>query len=197
VSERRPLNNTAIVVLGMVGADRRNGYEIGRSVERSTRYFWPASVGGIYPELRRLEDAGLLQGRDDPTGDRARRAYELTALGRAALQDWLLDETVGRVDFRHEDLLRLFLATDLPSESIAALLDRIADGHDMRRRDLEANPRPADTPGAVNRTLVLDYGIALNQAAATWCRAAASRLRQEREPDDHQGSGHRVPRPVS
>ncbi len=176
VPERRPLNNTAIVVLGMVGADRRNGYEIGRSVERSTRYFWPASVGGIYPELRRLEDAGLIEGRDDPTGDRARRNYELTTLGRAALQDWLLDETVGRVDFRHEDLLRLFLATDLEAEALAELLDRIADGHDMRRRDLEASARP-DADAAVNRALVLDYGVALNQAAATWCRGAAAHLR--------------------
>lgn len=182
VPEPRPLNNTAIVVLGMIGTGRHNGYEIGRSVERSTRYFWPASVGGIYPELRRLEDAGLLRSRDDPTGDRARRAYELTAAGRAALQDWLLDETVGRVDFRHEDLLRLFLATDLEDEAIAGLLDRIADGHDQRRRQLETSSRPpADVGSAVNRTLVLDYGIALNQSAATWCRDAASRLRHGRE----------------
>lgn len=177
---RRLLNNTAVVVLGMVGADRRNGYEIGRSVERSTRHFWPASVGGIYPELRRLEDAGLLEGRDDPTGDRARRNYDLTALGRAALQDWLLDETVGRVDFRHEDLLRLFLATDLEAEALASLLDRIADGHDVRRRELETSSRPAaDAAGALNRMLVLDYGIALNQSAATWCRDAATQLRDE------------------
>jgi len=181
VPERRPLNNTAILVLGMVGAERRNGYEIGRSVERSTRYFWPASVGGIYPELRRLEDARLVEGRDDPTGDRARRNYELTALGRAALQDWLLDETVGRVDFRHEDLLRLFLATGHDADALAELLDRIADGHDTRRRDLETNSRPAaDADGAMNRTLVLDYGVALNQAGATWCRSAASQLRHQR-----------------
>lgn len=186
---RRPLNNTAIVVLGMVGANRRNGYDIGRSVERSTRYFWPASVGGIYPELRRLEDAGLLQGRDDPTGDRARRNYELTALGRTALQDWLLDDTAGQVDFRHEDLLRLFLATDLDADALAGLLDRIADGHDARRRNLEANSRPAaDTDGASNRTLVLDYGIALNQSAATWCRDAASRLRHGHQ-HEHEQTG--------
>lgn len=73
------LNNIAIVVLGVIAAGRRNGYEIAQSVERSTRHFWPANSGGSYPELRRLQDAGLLEARDDPQGDRARHSYELTA----------------------------------------------------------------------------------------------------------------------
>lgn len=177
--ERRRLNNTAIVVLGMVGAGRRNGYEIGRSVDRSTRFFWPASVGGIYPELRRLEEAGLLVGRDDPRGEGARRDYELTDTGREALQEWLLDEREGRMDFRHEDLLRLFLASDLDAGAQADLLDRIADGHQARLDLLESESRPqADGDGARNRALVLEYGIELSRAGVAWSRAAAERIRQ-------------------
>ena len=53
------LNPTAYVILGMLRNEARSGYEIKRMVDRSTRFFWAASYGQIYPELRRLEDAGL------------------------------------------------------------------------------------------------------------------------------------------
>ena len=46
----------------------KSGYEIKGLVDRSTRFFWAASYGQIYPELRRLSDAGLIE------GTRSRRA---------------------------------------------------------------------------------------------------------------------------
>src|SRR4051812_24633320 len=55
----RPLSKTAYVILGMLRLDRRTGYEIKSLVDVSTRFFWAASYGQIYPELARLEDGGL------------------------------------------------------------------------------------------------------------------------------------------
>nr|MBA2631155.1 PadR family transcriptional regulator [Thermoleophilaceae bacterium] len=50
------LSGTAHLLLGMIRVKgRRTGYEIKRLVEVSTRFFWAASPGQIYPELRRLE----------------------------------------------------------------------------------------------------------------------------------------------
>lgn len=178
--EARRLNNTGLVVLGMIAAGRRNGYEIARSIDQSTSFFWPASAGGIYPELRRLHEAGLLGRREDPRGDAARQNYELSPQGRAALQDWLLDETPGRMDMRHEDLLRLFLTDDVSPDKLADLLDRIAAGHEERIRALETDATPtADADRALNRTLALDFGIELNRASAAWCRDTATRLRTQ------------------
>ncbi len=61
----------------------RSGYEIKGFVDGSTRYFWAASYGQIYPELRRLAEAGLVEGTDSPTGGRQRTVYKLTTAGRA------------------------------------------------------------------------------------------------------------------
>ena len=55
----------------------------------STRFFWAASYGQIYPELKRLEQAGLIRGERDATDGRRRKAYELTDAGREALHEWL------------------------------------------------------------------------------------------------------------
>ncbi len=46
------LSPTAYVILGMVSGEPRSGYEIKALVDNTTRFFWAASYGQIYPELR-------------------------------------------------------------------------------------------------------------------------------------------------
>src|SRR5256714_14014709 len=83
------LSPTGRVILGMIALGKRTGYEIKQLVDKSSRHFWAASYGQIYPELKRLEDAGLLVSEDDPHGGRSRHAYSLTPAGKRALHDWL------------------------------------------------------------------------------------------------------------
>src|SRR2546430_14140101 len=83
------LSPTGRVILGMIAFGKRTGYEIKTFVDKTTRYFWAASYGQIYPELKRLEDQGLVRGRPEPAGGRARTVYELTDQGTAALEHWL------------------------------------------------------------------------------------------------------------
>lgn len=171
------LTNTAIVVLGLVAAGARNGYEIAQTVERATRYFWTASPGGIYPELRRLRGAGLLDVNDDARGEAARHSYTITAAGREALRDWLLDPAEGRLEMRHEDLLRLFLAAELEREDQLTILRRIRAGHERRAEELETVTRAFAGPDPEPpKSIVLEYGIALHRGAAEWCARAESQL---------------------
>src|SRR4051812_50139524 len=98
------------VVLGLLFHGPRSGYDIKTAVDGSTRFFWAASYGQIYPELRRLEREGLIEGEDAPNGGRARRIYRLTKPGRAALEEWLGREGDLRGGVRGEARLGLFLA---------------------------------------------------------------------------------------
>src|SRR2546425_13082496 len=65
---------TGRVVLGMLSLGKRTGYDIKQLVDVSTRFFWAASYGQIYPELKRLETQGLVESSSQPTGGRARTA---------------------------------------------------------------------------------------------------------------------------
>src|SRR6266513_2814284 len=69
------MKQTAVtpVVLGLLSLGPRSGYDIKAVVDRSTRFFWAASYGQIYPELRRLEEDGLIEGEDAPRRGRAAR----------------------------------------------------------------------------------------------------------------------------
>src|SRR3954454_592667 len=98
-------SSTAYVILGMLGWRPMSGYEIKSLVDKSVRLFWAASYGQIYPELRRLSSAGLIEGKASPQGGRRRNVYRLTAAGRKELRAWLgADPEVFEV--RDEGLLK-------------------------------------------------------------------------------------------
>src|SRR5690348_13014612 len=124
------MKTTAVtpVVLGLLSLGPRSGYDIKAVVDRSTRFFWAASYSQIYPELRRLEEEGLVEGEDAAQGSRRRRVYRLTEAGRAALVDWL-HGTEFTIELRDESLLRLFFADVLPLEEGLGLLEARARGH--------------------------------------------------------------------
>src|SRR4029453_994300 len=107
------LTPTARVILGMLKLGIHTGYDIKKAIDTSTRFFWSASFGQIYPELRRLSDAGLIKGKPDPRGQVKRTIYSLTPKGERALHDWLTDSESFTFEMRDESLLRLFLGGGL------------------------------------------------------------------------------------
>src|ERR671936_2626693 len=160
------MNAVTPVVLGMLSLGPRSGYDIKTVVDRSTRFFWAASYGQIYPELRRLEREGLIEGEDAPNGRRARRVYRLTGAGRAELEAWLLGRDVT-VELRDESLLRLFFADSLPREQALELLEARRRGHEEYLAVLHALEEfPKDPPFA---SLALRWGIAFNEWDVRWC----------------------------
>jgi PadR family transcriptional regulator AphA len=175
------MKQTAVtpVVLGLLAMRPRSGYDIKTVVDRSTRFFWAASYGQIYPELRRLERDGLIEGESVPNGARDRRVYKITATGRKALENWLLGSTTT-VELRDESLLRLFFADTLPLEQATQLLEGRKRGHEQYveiLREIEALPGGKD-PTFVD--LVLHWGIDFNEWGAQWCEQQLRRLRKQK-----------------
>ncbi|MFZ0376743.1 MAG: PadR family transcriptional regulator [Solirubrobacteraceae bacterium] len=161
------LSGTARLILGMVGAGLRTGYEIRHRVERSTRFFWTASNGQLYPELRRLERAGLLGASDEPHGERSRVVYELTAEGESALRGWLTDHTALVHEVRDEGLLKFYLADRLTPAEALELVQAIRAKHE-RVLDGIRGAGPPDEPGQRFRYLTWRRGLELNEWLVAW-----------------------------
>src|SRR6185503_16291265 len=107
------LSKTSYVILGMLRLGRRTGYEIKALVDVSTRFFWAASYGQIYPELASLEGLGLAGGEENRTNGRRRKAYDLTPAGERALHEWLTSEEPLHIELRHEGALKFFFSDAL------------------------------------------------------------------------------------
>ena len=160
------------VVLGMVGLDARSGYEIKQTVEISIRFFWTISPAQVYPSLARLEQAGLLTGRDDPQGNRPRRIYERTEAGTAALLEWLQREEPMPFELRDIAMVKLFFADTLSPTDARALVATVRARSEERVAMLESiRPSPDDVArsGKIYPILTLELGIAFHQAMVDVC----------------------------
>jgi PadR family transcriptional regulator, regulatory protein AphA len=168
------LSPTAYVILGMLALGPRSGYDVKAAVDYSVRFFWAASYGQIYPELRRLSEAGLVEGEAEPESGRRRTVYRLTPAGQRALEQWLADgpETF---ETRDEGLLKLFFADSSP-DTAAASLDAKRRYHEDKLKQLraiEATGAPEGYPA-----VVLRYGIESSEWMVDWCTREAGRLRR-------------------
>lgn len=164
------LSPTAYVVLGMLRLGRRTGYDIKQMVDKSTRFFWAASYGQIYPELKRLEDAGLIRGEADAHGGRQRRAYELTDAGAQALDQWLRTPDVSVNETRDLALLKLFFADGLTPDEAAALARAASLRHTATADALQAVEPPE---GMTCR--VRDFGLDFHR----WCAERFAQMETE------------------
>jgi DNA-binding PadR family transcriptional regulator len=174
------LSPTGKVILGMLSISPQSGYEIKSFVDRSTRFFWAASYGQIYPELRKLEAAGLIEGTDAPTGERKRTVYGLTPEGVRALQEWL-GAPPEVLEMRHEGMLKVFFADALPPDQRVRRLLDMRDQHLEKLAALRAveaaKAESGDADFAESSSyLILQFGIEFNQWIADWCERAAERL---------------------
>ena len=183
------LTPTARVILGLLAFQPRTGYDVKQITDRSTRFFWGASYGQIYPELRRLEAAGLVRSRAVPRGQLQRRVYTVTAAGRRALDEWLA-EPDEQYEVRDEGLLKLFFGELMPAERLAELVRRRRGWYEqavLLFRRIEGELGPIEDPSGD----VLRYGIELMEWNAAWwgelerglSRGRARPRRRARSPD--------------
>ena len=133
------LSKTSYVILGMLRGRPHTGYEIKALVDKSTRFFWAASYGQIYPELKRLEEAGLVKGEAECAGRAAGGARSrLTPEGRRELEDWITSGEPLHFELRDEGLLRFFFADVVdPAEQLELVRD-MREMHERTRREMEA-----------------------------------------------------------
>src|SRR5580704_8923139 len=93
------------LLLGLLTAGERTGYELTRDFDLSLANVWAASHSQIYPELAKLETAGLI--RKTEAGPRGSQRYAITPAGEGAVRTWL-GETRPAANPRAEWMVRVF-----------------------------------------------------------------------------------------
>jgi DNA-binding PadR family transcriptional regulator len=85
----RELTLLEYMILGLIGAGSRSGYDI-MSVLEGDVHRLSASPGSIYPALKRMEKNGLIAGQLEVIHEtRPRKTYSITPLGETLLDRWV------------------------------------------------------------------------------------------------------------
>jgi PadR family transcriptional regulator PadR len=77
-----------LLILSLVERRPRHGYEISKLIEERSGGVLKFNVASFYPLLYRLEKRGYIEGRWlEKAGQRRRRYYQLTTLGKKVLKE--------------------------------------------------------------------------------------------------------------
>ncbi|MBM6402104.1 PadR family transcriptional regulator [Phycicoccus sonneratiae] len=164
-------------LLGLLARRPSTGYELARRMQRPVGWFWTAGHSQVYPELARLEAAGLVRHDVVPgRGPRATKRYAPTAAGTAALRQWVTAELAPQ-PVRDLEVLRLWSVWLVDPEAASDLVHRVRDGHAQRLAAYEADLATLDGVAAAHdpsapefaSRLTLEGGLRTRRAAVEWC----------------------------
>jgi PadR family transcriptional regulator AphA len=181
------LSATGKVILGMLASRPRSGYEIKHLVDSSARFFWAASYGQIYPELKKLEKEGLIRGDDSSQGGRQRTTFTLTAEGKRAARRWI-SSPQEVLESRDEGLLKLFFAGSVDEARAPAIARQRAQASRAKAAQLRMIAAEVDAAGQPEGPaakpdpgshMVLRYGNEASEWTAEWFERAAEELEKE------------------
>ena len=174
-------NKTQYAVLGMLSFSPKSAYEISKSIQNSTAFFWSESDGQLYPILKRLLAEKLIElSVKKNKGSRDKKIYSITKQGKNALVNWLNQEP-STFNIRNEFLLQLFFGHNIHksknSEKIkeyqSALKKQLKlfDGIEKQIHEKSKNP--------TYLLMSLSYGQYSVKAEIAWCDAAIKLLEKK------------------
>ncbi|WP_446212248.1 PadR family transcriptional regulator [Micromonospora sp. IBSANI012] len=168
--------STSHVLLGLLAAGNRHGYELKRAHDARLPRAKPLAFGQVYATLGRLARDGLVvaTGQEREAGP-DRTSYQLTGQGREALDRWL-----GTVEppapYVTSTLFAKVVVALLVADVSAARSYLVAQGraHTDRLRELTAvKTAPSAT---LDDVVSADYAIAHLDADLRWLRTTLDRV---------------------
>ncbi|RPI94978.1 MAG: PadR family transcriptional regulator [Spirochaetales bacterium] len=168
-------------ILGLLHYTDMHGYRIKEHIEKNFGHMWSINFGQIYPNLRDLEDEGLISmGELVPSDDGGphKKSYSITEKGREEFARWLADSPERVMLLRDPFLLRFaFFGFGDPESSIRIIDGQIALYEEQLERR-EKNQARWHKQGVYVRMLA-ELGVNFNEMYLAWLRRAREEIEKE------------------
>ncbi len=163
------MNSTSASLLGLLDASggELTGGELVRVAQQRIGQFWSLTRSQVYRELAALEREQLV--RPGTPGPRESRPVQITAAGRSAYREWLLEHLPSDT-IRIPVLLAVALGGALEPAALAQVLTRSRDEHrarleEYRRLDAQLAELEGGEPWA---RATLSFGMNYEEAVLRW-----------------------------
>ena len=154
-------------VLGLLKGEPLHGYEVKTRFEAMLGGTWDVNIGQIYTTLQRLERDGLVR-PVGARGDRGKQAYELSAEGSKALDQWLAQPDSGPQQLHEEIYVKLLLATRIANGNLQDMLGRQKRAYLQRLRDLNRLEERARRDGRLDLARLVRGALLHTEADLKW-----------------------------
>ena len=154
-------------VLGLLAVQPSTGYELAQKFDVSLANAWHAGHSQIYPELAKLEEAGMVEVVGE--GARRSRTYGITDAGRAELRRWLLETEPNRAQ-RNETAVRWMLLGLLEPADRRAVLEREVEHAEAYVQMLRDTAERIDAVGGHPFRASVELGLRTTPIMRDWLR---------------------------
>ena len=154
-------------VLGLLATEPSTGYDLARKFEASLANAWHAGHSQIYPELAKLEEAGMVEVVGE--GARRSRTYGITDAGREELRRWMLETEPNRSQ-RNETAVRWFLVALLDPADRRVVLERELEHAEAYQAMLRETAERIDAAGGHAFRPTVDLGLRTTAVMRDWLR---------------------------
>lgn len=165
---------TRYVLLGLLQEEDLSGYELKQIIDKRMCFFWQESYGQIYPELKSLLAAGMIEEKQEESGTKREKVrYHITDKGREEISIWLLEEN-EKDTTRSEFLLKLYVSQNKDWATMRKHIEMFMDQAKMQLEFFElchAQLTSCIELHENHRQIVdvLNLGIGQQRLYITWC----------------------------
>lgn len=153
-------------VLGLLAVEPATGYDLAQRFDRSLANAWHASHSQVYPELARLQDAGMVEVVGE--GARRSRTWAVTPQGREELRRWMTESEPNRSQ-RNETAVRWFLLSVIPAADRRIALERELAFAEEEIERLQAIAERLDAaPGPQAFRSTVELGLRVDAVMREW-----------------------------
>jgi DNA-binding PadR family transcriptional regulator len=185
VAASRP-TTLGYALLALLARESLTGYGLTQRMRDPIGLFWEPQHSQIYPELARLERAGLIAATAEPgPGPRPKRTYRLSDAGLDTLRAWVAEPP--RLGGRRDELLLKIYASWVAEPSVTLELVRAAERHHAAQlaryltTEARVRARGEDRADPTDPTFTnyatLRRGIGFERGRLAWCRWLIRRLK--------------------
>jgi len=163
-------------ILGLLHYQDMHGYRIKRHVEQHFGHMWSINYGQIYPNLKKMEDEGLVTKREIARpGTPARKLYSLTQAGRDAFSEWLESDPQGTMLLRDPFLLRFVFFGFGSKEQALGQMDEQIRSYEAQLEKRRENLRRWHRQGMYVRQMG-ELGLLLNEMMLEWLKRSRGEI---------------------
>lgn len=183
-------SDLSFAILGLLAQRPMSGYDLRKVFLTTAMKAFSASPGAIYPALRRLEKAGLIEGAVERKNTlRPRMVFTLTPGGKAALVETLTRPVTREDVIRRMNGLILrfaFMSGIIGHDGILEFLGALTREMEGYLGELEAEFRASVPSLPFSGRAALDLGVESHRMTARWARKTLAEFKRH-----HPSKGER------
>ena len=180
------------IILGLLLDGDKSSYDLKKSMESSTSFFYNSSQGSIQPALKKLIQNGHIHGRDENRGARNKKVYSITEAGEKEFLSWVgepiaLDKPrdpalVKMFFFNYAEDSRKLKLVEAYLREIKTVGETLQMIQQMNREKIGKNKDFLHNQKVKSRLDTMEFGIDYYAFLNEWYEKYLDKIKEEMEP---------------